>query len=307
MKNPFRFFKSNSKKHDEITQAPVQEEPAVEECPVEEPTETEIPKAEASAPDDGFIEWSRSRPRGGIERRERNDIYEAYSVYGVDADGQLICRFFHRYPEYERDFGMSYSRALSFMDFNKRLLAELDRGDMKLGDYDACIEKAEQLSGAASQGVRYEGFCEEEAAALRDFCEENDTLTDKEYRTGDGIFRCACRSVAGDESLNLWFRKPLCHDALFTDIAGVSRTPIEGYDIDNMWTMGVYNRLRERCAECKVTKLTYDWSLDHETVCLMTAQGFDGIEGTLLLAVADAAVFPRFGFYSLDFSKNANL
>ena len=43
-------------------------------------------------------------------------------------------------------------------------------------------------------------------------------------------------------------------------------------------------------------------SAEKETVFLMTLEGFGGIGGTLLLAVSDAAVFSRFGFYSLDFS-----
>ena len=70
-----------------------------------------------------------------------------------------------------------------------------------------------------------------------------------------------------------------------------------------MWIMGVYNRLRERCKSCTVIRLTYDWSPDHETVCLMQANGFNGIDGALLIAVADAAAFPKFGFYSLDFAN----
>ena len=300
MKNPFRFFKAHDKTPaEEPHDTSAQEEPVSEKLPEKEPPAPE-------KPDDGFTEWLRTRQHGGIERRERNDIYEAYSVYGVDRDGQLTCRVFHRYPEHEREFGMTYSRALSFDDFNKRLLSDLDRGNIALSDYHACIEKAEQLSAVSSDEARYEGFSEAEISSLRGFCDNMDTLTDKEYRTADGIFRCACRSVVGDESLNLWFRKPLPHDALHTEIAGVSRTSVGGYDIDSMWIMGVYNRLRECCASCEVTLLTYDWSPKKETVYLMTIKGFDGIDGTLLLAVADAAAFPRFGFYSLDFSKNAN-
>lgn len=297
MKNPFRFLK-RSHHTDEETQTAAEEETVTEEEEIEEPV-----SEKTENPDDGFVEWLRSAQRGGIERRERNDIYETYSVYGADEQGRLICRLYHRYPEHERDFGLSYSRVLQFDEFNKRLLAELDRGDIKLGDYHACIEKAEQLCGITpGEDGTYTGFSRAEAEILRDFCEAADTLTDKEYRTGDGIFRCSCRSVVGDESLNLWFRRPLRHDALDTQVSGVSRVDIGGYDIESMWIMGVYNRISERCERCRVTKLVYDWSAEKETVFLMTLEGFGGIGGTLLLAVSDAAAFSRFGFYSLDFS-----
>lgn len=303
MKNPFRFLKKSSKNTmDElkpVAEAAVGEDTVGEDAPVQE---------EPEASDDGFVEWLRTAQRGGIERRERNDIYETYSVYGVDGQGRLTCRLYHRYPEHERDFGLSYSRTTDFDAFNARLLAELDRGVIKSGDYHACIEKAEQLCGIEkAEGTAYVGFSEDEAAVLRGFCESADTLTDKEYRTGDGIFRCSCRSVVGDEALSLWFRRPLPHDALYADVAGVSRTEIGGYDIESMWIMGVYNRISERCKGCKVMKMTYDWSANRETVYLMTLEDFDGIGGTLLLAAADVSVFSRFGFYALDFSKKARL
>lgn len=301
MKNPFKFFKSSAEKK------AVNPEP----LPITEPedqaitntVEEETPPAE-EVPDDGFVEWCRSQVRGGIERRERNNIYEAYSVYGKSAGGQLTCRYYHRYPEHERDFDLSNERALNFTDFNRRLFSELDKGDIRLTDYNACIGEALRLDDATvSNDISYEGFTDEENAVLRDFCESMDTLTDKEYRGGDGIFRCSCRGAVGDDTLSLWFRKPLCHDALYTDVAGVSRTPVEGYDIDNLWIMGIYNRLSERCESCKVTLLTSEWSLNKETVYLMTAQGFPAIGGTLLVAVSDTISFSRFGFYSLDFSN----
>ena len=239
MRNPFKFFKSSAEKK------AVNPEP----LPITEPedqaitntVEEETPPAE-EVPDDGFVEWCRSQVRGGIERRERNNIYEAYSVYGKSAGGQLTCRYYHRYPEHERDFDLSNERTLNFTDFNRRLFSELDKGDIRLTDYNACIGEALRLDDATvSNDISYEGFTDEENAVLRDFCESMDTLTDKEYRGGDGIFRCSCRGAVGDDTLSLWFRKPLCHDALYTDVAGVSRTPVEGYDIDNLWIMGIYN------------------------------------------------------------------
>ncbi len=297
MKNPFKFFRSSSEKpHPEpITEAPeekVNPEPTVPDSPVEQP------------PVDPFVEWCRSQIRGGIERRERNDIFEAYNVYGVDEHDRLTCRRYHRYPEHERDFDLSYSRALTFDELNRRLLSDLDKGDIKLPVYNDCIAKACELCDIPlSDSAGFNGFSEAESAALRDFCEAFDTLTDQEYRTTDGVFCCACRSVVGDEAFNLRFRKPLPHDAINGDIAGVSKTPIEGYDIESLWIMGVYNRLRDRCQSCRVTVLTSEWSLKKESVFLMQAEGFSTINGTLLLAVADEASFPRFGFYSLDFTN----
>ncbi len=295
MKHPFKFFRSSEKpKPEPITEAPEEVSPATAEPepPMEQP------------PVDPFVEWCRSQVRGGIERRERNDIFEAYNVYGVDEHNRLTCRRYHRYPEHERDFDLSYSRTLTFDELNRRLLSDLDKGDIKLPVYNDCIAKARELCDIPlPEKEEFNGFTEEETAALRDFCEDFDTLTDREYRTADGVFCCACRSVVGDEMLNLRFRKPLPHDALSGEIAGVSKTPIEGYDIESLWIMGVYNRLRERSQSCRVTVLTSEWSLKKESVFLMQAEEFPSIDGTLLLAVADEASFPRFGFYSLDFTN----
>ncbi len=69
-----------------------------------------------------------------------------------------------------------------------------------------------------------------------------------------------------------------------------------------MWVMGVYNRLAGRCS-CKVLRLTSEWSLESESVYLITAEGFPGVEGMLLVAVAPSDSFRRFGFYSLDFAN----
>lgn len=295
MKHPFKFFRSSEKpKHEPITEAPEEVSPAT--------AKPEPPMAQP--PVDPFIEWCRSQVRGGIERRERNDIFEAYNVYGVDEHKRLTCRRYHRYPEHERDFDLSYSRTLTFDELNRRLLSDLDKGDIKLPVYNDCIAKARELCDIPlPENEEFNGFTEEETAALRDFCEDFDTLTDREYRTADGVFCCACRSVVGDEMLNLRFRKPLPHDAMNGEIAGVSKMPIEGYDIESLWIMGVYNRLRERSQSCRVTVLTSEWSLKKESVFLMQAEGFPSIDGTLLLAVADEASFPRFGFYSLDFTN----
>ena len=296
MKHPFKFFRSSEKpKPDPIPEMPEEKilpEPSKPEPDIKQP------------PVDPFVEWCRSQVRGGIERRERNDIFEAYNVYGVDEHDRLTCRRYHRYPEHERDFDLSYSRTLTFDELNRRLLADLDKGDIKLPVYNDCIAKARDLCKIPiPQTEEFNGFSEKETAALREFCEDLDTLTDKEYRTTDSIFCCACRSVVGDEAFNLRFRKPLPHDAINGEIAGISKTPIEGYDIESLWIMGVYNRLRDRCQSCRVTVLTSEWSLKKESVFLMQAEGFSTIDGTLLLAVADEASFPRFGFYSLDFTN----
>ncbi len=297
MKNPFRFFRSSAEKPaPQPSPAPA----AVPEAPAPQPTAP----TEEPAPADPFIEWCRTRVQGGIERRERNDIYEAYSVYGTDDKAQLICRYFHRYPEHERDFDLSYSRALTFSEFNKRLLSELDKGSLTLLEYHACIEKAASLTSAPSSDTDpYTGFSEGETAALHAFCDGMDILTDREYRHAEGVFRCSCRSAVGDDALTLWFRKPLAYDALDGDVAGVGKTPVESYDISDLWIMGVCNRLREHCQSCRVTLLTSEWSLDHESVYLIAAEGFQNIPGTLLLAVSDSAAFARFGFFSLDFSR----
>lgn len=300
MKNPFKFFHTSHEKSTSDPEPPagITEEFAVPEAPEPEP------EPPVERPADPFVEWCRSQVRGGIERRERNDIFEAYNVYGIDEEDHLICRRYHRYPEHERDFDLSYTRVLTFDELNRRLLSDLDKGDVKLPAYNECIAKARDLCGIpAPEAAEFNGFSEEETAALREFCEAFDTLTDKEYRTSDGVFCCACRSVVGDEMLNLRFRKPLPHDAMHSEIAGVSKTPVEGYDIESLWIMGVYNRLSVRCQSCRVTLLTSEWSLNRESVFLMQAQGFPSIDGALLLAVADEASFPRFGFYSLDFAN----
>lgn len=297
MKNPFKFFRSSS---EQPKTEPIADPP--EENAIPTPTEPEQPVEQPTV--DPFIEWCRSQVRGGIERRERNDIFEAFNVYGVDEHDRLTCRRYHRYPEHERDFDLSYSRTLTFDELNRRLLSELDKGDIKLPAYHDCIAKARALCDIPTpDAVEFMGFTETETAALRELCEDFDTLTDKEYRSLDGVFCVACRSVVGDEQLNLRFRKPLPHDALEGEIAGVSKTPIEGYDIESLWIMGVYNRLRDRCQSCRVTLLTSEWSLQKEKIFLMQAEGFSPIDGTLLLAVADEASFPKFGFYSLDFSN----
>lgn len=297
MKNPFKFFRSSPEKPNP---EPI-EEPS--EQPVPAPPEPE-PEPPAEQPDP-FVEWCRSRIHGGIERRERNDIYEAYTVYGVDEENRLACRRYHRYPEHERDFDLSYTRVLTFDELNRRLLCELDKGDVSLPVYNDCIARARELCGLPSpDAAEFNGFTDDETAALKEFCEAFDTLTDKEYRTADGVFCFSCRSVVGDEVFNLRFRKPLPDDALFSGVAGVSNKPIQGYDIESLWIMGIYNRLSERAVKCRVTLLTSEWSLKNESVFLMQADSFPSVDGTLLLAVADETSFPKFGFYSLDFSNN---
>lgn len=299
MINPFKRLRS-SRENEEI---PPREPPTEQEEAAPQPTEPESPEPKETTPADDFAEWCRSQVHGGIERRERNDIYEAYNVYGANEQGQLICRRYHRYPEHERDFDISYSRNLSFDEFNRRLLSELDKGDLKLTDYNECIQKAALLTDTESQKAPASGFSENEYAALKTFCEALDTLTDKEYRRTDGVFYCSCRSVVGDELLGLRFRKPLPHDALYTETAGVTRKPVEGYDIESLWIMSVANRLGECSSSRKITLLTSEWSLKKESVFLMTVEGFPDVDGTLLVAVADEDAFPKFGFYSLDFSQ----
>lgn len=297
MKNPFKRFRSPRK--EENTPQPEEKSIPDEEAPLQ----TEPEPVEKTTPEDDFVEWCRSQVHGGIERRERNDIFEEYTVYGTDGQGRLVCRRWHRYPEHERDFDLAYSRNLNFDEFNRRLLSELDKGYLKLSVYNDCIEKAARLTQTASQVPPYEGFTESENAALKAFCEAFDTLTDKEYLRSDGVFCCSCRSVVGDERFSLRFRKPLPHDALYTETAGVSRKPVEGYDIENLWIMSVANRLGECCTSRKITLLTSEWSLNKESVYLMTVEGLPAVGGTLLVAVADEAAFPHFGFYSLDFSQ----
>ena len=252
---------------------------------------------------DGFTEWRRSQIRGGVERRERNDFFETYNVYGVDQARQLTCRCFHRYPEHERAFGMTYSRTLSFDEFNRRLLGELDKKSMTLAEYHDCIRQAEEVSGIISDSIAYDIFSDNEYAVMQAFCDSMDTLKEKTYLHGGGLFSCDCESVVGGEPLSIRFRRPLPHDALSMEIAGVRKETIGGYDIDNLWVMSVYNRLNERCSSCRLTQLTSEWSLNHETIRLVAAEGFPGIDGELLIAVAEPTAFRRFGFYSLDFSN----
>ena len=118
----------------------------------------------------------------------------------------------------------------------------------------------------------------------------------------EGALSCECESVVGEEFLQIRFRKPLRHDAINEEIGGVTRKPIEGYDIENLWIMSIYNRLREKCAACKVSLLTYEWSAAKEAVHLLIAEGFEGIGGTLMIAVGSPEDMSRFGFWSLDFS-----
>ena len=308
MKNPFSFFRGRKSAVPDEHPEPV---PAAEAAPEPDPEPVEdMPETadeEPAEPGDGFTEWCRSRPRGGIERRERNDIYESYFVYGVDRDGRLTCRCYHRYPEHERDFGLSYSRALSFDDFDRRLLSELDRGGIKLGEYDSCIALAVSAASDAPEGAdgpaESRGFSDGEYAALNEFCESMDIVRDRSYLHGEGVYSCECFSAVGEDRLNIRFRKLLRYDAAHMSVAGVSRTPCAGYDIGNLWIMGVYNRVRDNCASCTVEILTSEWSVDKESLYLITADGFAGIDGRLLIAVGEADSFRRFGFYSLDFSN----
>lgn len=271
-----------------------------------EPVEAEPIEAVQSVPeeqpDDSFVEWFRTPTRGGIERRERNDIYEEFRVYGADKDGALTCRRFHRYPEHEREFGLSYSRSLRFEEFNRRLLEELDKGDMKPGDYNRCIESAEQLIGSNDAGTVSDALSDNEKQLLEAFCEGMDTLTNRSYLHGEGTLSCECESIVGGETLQIRFRKPLKHDALSTNVSGVTRKPIEGYEIENLWIMSIYNRLRERCGACKASVLTSEWSINRESIHLFLAEGFDGIDSPLLIAVGSPADMSKLGFWSLDFS-----
>lgn len=299
MKNPFKRFRQKDPEQ-EITNEQAMQDSAPEI--IEENTAT-VPPAPKEIPPDDFTEWRRTQIHGGIERRERNDIFEGYSIFGTNSKGELICRYFHRYPEHERDFELSYERRLSFEEFNRRLLGELDKSDLKLPDYNDCIAKAAALSRPDTQAAApYEGFSDAEIASLRAFCDGIDTLKDKSYLHSDGIFSCECESVVGGERLIIRFRKPLSYDALCADIAGVHKESVEGYDIDDMWILSVYNRLRERCSACSISLLTSQWSLEHESVRIFSVENFDNIDGTILAAVAEADNFRRFGFYSLDFS-----
>lgn len=310
MKNPLRFFRKPSDQNDEkqkndtapTKDASVQQTEKMSEPPQSGEDEARKPDKEQG---DSFTQWCRSRVRGGIERRERNDIFEEYGVYGVDGQGRLLCRYYHRYPEHERDFEMSYERVLSFDEFNTRLLGEIDRGSLTLETYGECIEKAQKLSGKADEerdGI-YEGFSAEEEGRLRDFCETLENLKDKSYRHGDGIFRCEGESILEGEVLDIWFRKPVKHDAFYTDVAGIIRQPVSPLDIGDIWILSIYNRIRERCGTCEVVRVKSEWSLKEEAVYMMAVEGLVGIKGTVLIAVAEASNFGRFGFYALGFAN----
>lgn len=290
MKNPFKRKKPAPvpQQAAEAVAAPVIEQPKAQE-------------KEPKKPDDGFVEWYRTPVRGGIERRERNDIYEEYRVYGTDKDGRLTCRRLHRYPEHERDFDLSYSRTLNFDEFNRRLLEELDKGDMKLSEYNRCIALAKGVDDSGAQ-MQSGALSDDEKQLLEAFCDGMDTLTDKSYLHGEGTLNCECSSVVGGETLQLRFRKPLQYDALDTQVGGVSRKQIEGYEIENLWIMSIYNRVRERCTACKAYVLMSEWSVGRESIRLFLAEGFEGIDGTLMIAVGSPADMSRLGFWSLDFS-----
>ena len=299
MKSFFRKFRKDTPTDEE--KQPNSIEPSVSNTAAQ-PAPPQPDAEKRSQKDDSFILWCRTNTRGGIERIERNNIYEAYGEYGADTDGRLIYRYYHRYPEHERGYDLSDERVLSFDAFNTRLLSELDRGDIRLGDYHACISKAQQNDSHADTGNN-NGFNETETAILRRFCEDIDTLKDKTYRSSEGIFRCEGVSVIGDETLDILFRKPLKNDALYREVSGVDRSAADAYGIDDLWIMGVVNRLRERCASCRVETLKSAWSLKGETVCLIICEGFDGIQGDLIVAAAQISDLIRFGFYSLDFSN----
>lgn len=300
MKRIFRLFQRSVISKTDEQHNNLQPQDALEDVSAEKTAE---PSAEEKDPGEGdsFTVWCRSRTRGGIERVERNDIYEEYSEYGTDGDGRLVYRYYHRYPEHERSFDLSDERTLNFDAFNSRLLSELDRGAVSLEDYNACITKAGQ-SDDNPKGF-FTGFDETQTAVLRRFCEGIDTLRDKTFRSSDGIFRCEGVSVVGEETLDILFRKPLQHDALYQKVSGVTRSEADAYGIDDLWIMSVVNRLRERCASCRVETLRSDWSLKGETVCLIICESFEGIGGDLIAAVAPIESLTRFGFYSLDFSN----
>ena len=301
MKNPFSFF-SASKRAAGLPDAYPYPDRGQDE-PVISPARN-TPEREAAVPDDGFHKWLRTATRGGIEPGGRNDIYETYSVYGADAEGRIIHRCYHRYPEHERAFDLSCSRVLTFDELNRHLLEELDKGGVTLDDYHACIAEAERLAPQpSSDAIAETEFSEDEYAVLRDFCESLDTLKDKECHAGRGSFRCSGVSVVGDEELWLNCRKPLTHDALYGESLGISRTEIGGYDIENLWILSVYNRLRERCDSCRVILLKSEWNLSQKPVTLLVAEGVQGISGALLVTVADIETLSRFGAYSLTFLR----
>ena len=302
MNKLFNIFRSKAEKNEPI---PRGESPTEEIMPPDDvktinlSIEPDVPKET-----DGFTEWGRSHIRGGIERRERNDFFESYSVFGSDGKGQLICRFYHRYPEHEKDFDLTYSRVLSLREFNRRLLSELDKGDMKLDEYNKCIGEAIRLSQPdSSANLSGTSFTGDEISSLNGFCEDMDIFKEKSYLNDNGVYRCDCESAVGGETFNIRFRKPIALDALDDEVPGVARERIEGYDIENIWIMGVYNRVRDRSSSISMTKLASMWSPDNEEVFVIKADGFEGVDGTLLIAVGNSESFAKFGFYSLDFSK----
>lgn len=321
MKSIFSFFRSSKKSDDGKREDAAQAAPAPEQdVPLPEATvdgaaeptaqdsahasgAPEASSAEASE-EDGFCEWLRTATRGGIEPNGRNDIYEAYSVYGVVDDGRIVRRYYHRYPEYDRGFDLSGEHSLTFDQLNRELLEELDRGGITLERYCDAIAAAERLlpehSAPGSDAV---AFSAEEIAVLTDFCDALDTLKDKQYLTKGGVFLCTGVSVVGDEELWLRFRKPLRHDAFYGETFGVKRTEIGGYDIENLWIMSVYNRLYQISERCRVIMLASEWNLSAAPVTLIAAEGTRGIDGTLLVTVAGAETLARFGTYSLNFLR----
>ncbi|MBQ6153667.1 MAG: hypothetical protein IJJ15_07970 [Ruminococcus sp.] len=304
MKNPFaKWKKSKDNTQDQISEIPQESIPDVS-SDGQTAKETN-PDDKETKPQDSFVEWCRTQVRGGIERRERNDIFEAYSVFGTDEDHHLVYRYYHRYPEYEKEFSLSFSRNLTFEEFNRRLLSELDRNDLKLNDYSSCITQAEHvLDQQATQTEDINELTEADASVLKEFCEAADILQNKSYLHNNGVLRCECESVIGDEKINIWFRRPILHDSVEAEISGVTKEPIEGYDIDNLWIMGLYNRLRERCQKVCVWRLTSEWSIEKESLYLFSAEDVSGTGiGTILIAAGSAESFRRFGFYSLDFSR----
>lgn len=303
MKNPFLHWKKQHSRQ-EITPSDNTQESALNEEADTQAPEAIVPDPEEEAPHDSFIEWSRTQIRGGIERRERNDIFEAYSVFGTDEEKNLVYRRYHRYPEHEKDFSLSMSRQLSFDEFNRRLLSELDRNDLNLSDYSFCISQASRISDWEASDAVNTALSDDATTVLKEFCESADILQNKSYLLQNGIFRCECESVIGEEKINIWFRRPIAFDSITSDIAGVLKKSVEGYDIDNLWIMGVYNRLRERCTKVYVWRLTSEWSVEKESLYLFQTEGLvvpDG--GVILVAAGNVQSFRRFGFYSLDFSR----
>lgn len=291
MRNPFKKRKS----------AVQPEPPSIKrnaEDRAEETSDRAIEAAEMDIPeDDSFTEYCRSQVHGGIERRERNDIFEEYTVYGADKDGSLICCRYHRYPEHEREFDLSYNRKLTAEEFNRRLLSELDRGDIKLADYQRCMMLVQKTKSSPDTALT-----DSDMTLLHDFCESLDTFTGQEYLHPEGIFSCGCESVVGAEPMQLRFRRSLAQDAFDTDIPGVSKKPIEGYDIENLWMMSLFNRVRENSKVVKAWLLSSEWSIRHESVHLFLTEDFAGLSGKVLIAAGDPSDMSRFGFWSLSFS-----